>query len=136
MTIWISIAVPFLTRNEVSLQSFYHVSINLLQRVIQIAPESIFSSYHLFDCNELPLLVFIPSPHPLTSTILFLWYSLIVSFYESTIPKLIANPLTLLGISPPLYMTLLEHWHHSFSSSCAHNFFQNSIHLSSSKNSS
>lgn len=44
-------------------------------------------------------------------------------------PNLIASPLTSLEISPPLYMTFLEHWHFP-----PWLFFQNSVHLSPSKN--
>ena len=107
--------MPLLTLSKLKQSNFFICIFTLayygLSTIMYKLFKTIFSSYHLLDLNKLPLLAFIPSP-PSSS----IDYPSFVAFTDTVIlwiihPNLIASPLTSLEISPPFYMTFLEHWH-------------------------
>lgn len=78
------------------------------------------SALSLMWCQCTPSLgAFVLSNHHPASFMLFLCYSLLLSFHVSTVPNFTttASPSTLLGMLILTYMTFLWHWHYSFLSS-------------------
>lgn len=87
----------FPSKKEVSLQSSHHFSVNPMQCVIWIVPESIYVGFLSRLWSQwTSSLAFIPSHHHLASSILFVWYPLVLS-HDSTIPNLLTSPSHCLG---------------------------------------